>query len=336
MEDVTRPCAHCGRKFTPSGKRYSMAATYCPPCAREYRTEYRAGRADAWHAKRAARCHCGAQLPTGYSKFCSHGCRTERDEPERRTYTCAMPACHNMCRSSQPDAAFCSNPCKLVAKKIRIRGPHGVRTHPHWVMSQPMLGPTLKAWPKFGPTLADWPEYGPTRAPDYSAKTCESCGRSFMGGAAKRFCSDRCFRSPINDVSPMVCDVEFATCPDTGCGKLFVFDVRLGSRLGCCPEHSTRIQRRRRKRADRARKRGQIHEPYTLREIAERDGWRCHLCGGKVPDRPYTAHDKDATIDHLIPQSHGGDDIRSNVALAHNRCNWERGDKGLAQLRLTG
>jgi 5-methylcytosine-specific restriction endonuclease McrA len=73
-----------------------------------------------------------------------------------------------------------------------------------------------------------------------------------------------------------------------------------------------------------------------MREIAERDGWRCHLCGRRVPDRPYRASPNDPTLDHLVPVSAGGDHTRANVALAHNRCNYERRADGPAQMRLFG
>lgn len=343
MEDVTRrPCAHCLHEFTPTGKRYSMAATYCPPCAKEYRTEYRAGRAEAWHAARTAKCACGAQLPRGCNKFCSSGCRRGGDEPERRTFTCSLPACHNLCRSSQAEATFCSNACKLIAKRIRTRGLHAVAVHPHWVMSQPVCGPTLVAptlvvGPSYGPSLASWPLFGPSlpRRQTSTERECRYCGASFFRRSRRSsFCSSACAGIARGTMRPE-CPIEFATCPDTGCGTLYVFDARR-PRLACCAKHALRVARRRRKSVVRAQKRGQRHESYTLREIAERDGWRCHLCGKKVPDRKYAARDTDPTIDHLIPQSHGGDDIKSNVALAHNRCNWERGNQGAAQLRLVG
>lgn len=77
-------------------------------------------------------------------------------------------------------------------------------------------------------------------------------------------------------------------------------------------------------------------EPYTLRMIVDRSGCSCHLCGrivdlslsGSVPAGP--------TIDHLVPLSAGGLDCFSNVALAHRKCNVERGADGPAQLRLVG
>jgi 5-methylcytosine-specific restriction endonuclease McrA len=74
----------------------------------------------------------------------------------------------------------------------------------------------------------------------------------------------------------------------------------------------------------------------VLLAIAERDGWCCHLCGRKVADRiDYAARDDDATLDHLVPVSKGGLHVRANVALAHNRCNWERGNADIEfQMRL--
>jgi 5-methylcytosine-specific restriction endonuclease McrA len=98
---------------------------------------------------------------------------------------------------------------------------------------------------------------------------------------------------------------------------------------------SARCVTRQKKSDDRAFKRSRVGESFTLREIAQRDGWRCHLCGGKVPDQEWTANDNDPTMDHLVPVSKGGVHERWNVALAHNRCNWERGNADIEfQVRL--
>lgn len=78
-------------------------------------------------------------------------------------------------------------------------------------------------------------------------------------------------------------------------------------------------------------------ERYTTQEIAERDNWTCHLCKRKVTKRQLpVGHPRSATIDHLVPVSAGGDDVRANVALAHWSCNAARSDTGAAQLRLMG
>jgi 5-methylcytosine-specific restriction endonuclease McrA len=72
----------------------------------------------------------------------------------------------------------------------------------------------------------------------------------------------------------------------------------------------------------RARETGVPSEPIDLLDIAERDGWCCHLCGDSVARI-------DASLDHLIPLSKGGPHLKTNVALAHIRCNKRRGTKPL-------
>jgi 5-methylcytosine-specific restriction endonuclease McrA len=74
---------------------------------------------------------------------------------------------------------------------------------------------------------------------------------------------------------------------------------------------------------------------YTDREIFERDGWRCYLCGKPV-DRTVPRTDPlGATIDHIVPRSRGGPDAPDNVATAHWRCNRQKRDRPADyQLRL--
>jgi 5-methylcytosine-specific restriction endonuclease McrA len=77
-------------------------------------------------------------------------------------------------------------------------------------------------------------------------------------------------------------------------------------------------------------------EPYTLAEIAERDGHRCQLCRRKVDMRLKTPHPLSPSIDHIVPLADGGDDTRANVQLAHRRCNTSKGVRGSQQLALVG
>lgn len=61
--------------------------------------------------------------------------------------------------------------------------------------------------------------------------------------------------------------------------------------------------------------------PYIDREIFERDGWRCYLCGKPVKHTTARTNPAGATIDHIVPLSRGGTDSPDNVATAHWRCN---------------
>lgn len=93
------------------------------------------------------------------------------------------------------------------------------------------------------------------------------------------------------------------------------------------------------RRKYRERLQGIESEPYTSREIAERDGWRCQLC--RKPVHPAKRHPDQmcASIDHIVPISQGGTDVRANVQLAHLFCNMSKGNRALPdgeQLRLLG
>lgn len=85
----------------------------------------------------------------------------------------------------------------------------------------------------------------------------------------------------------------------------------------------------------RARKRGVEYETINPRDVYERDGWRCHVCGRLVPQRlrirsrDLCAHPLYPTLDHLVPLSGGGSHTWGNVALAHNECNSLRDYRGV-------
>lgn len=195
-------------------------------------------------------------------------------------------------------------------------------------------------------------------------KTCESCGGSFIGWPRARRCAE-C----RNFAKPRVCTVPWALC--AACMGHFI--ARHGSKacpccrgtarwrngnyhrtavpFHLCTECGTQISARRHK-CDRCRsetrsaarrrsklrrkKRVTISEPYTLRAIAERDGHRCGICSLRVNLKLAVPHPQAATIDHIVPISRGGQDVRVNVQLAHFLCNSLKSDKGHGQLLLVG
>lgn len=93
-----------------------------------------------------------------------------------------------------------------------------------------------------------------------------------------------------------------------------------------------------RKMAKRAGRSGRANDPLLERNyIAQRDGFRCGICGDKVnmalrhPDPLY------GSIDHVVPLAHGGTNDLANLQLAHLRCNLAKRQFGDAtQLRLIG
>jgi 5-methylcytosine-specific restriction endonuclease McrA len=119
------------------------------------------------------------------------------------------------------------------------------------------------------------------------------------------------------------------------CGSSFTTNRYSTKRKYCSPPCSSRAAHRHRRHLERAAQR--MGELFTTREIADRDGWRCHICHLPIPDRrTWTNSDDDPTIDHLVPLSMGGAHVRVNVAIAHRICNSRRGTGGTTQLRLVG
>eukprot|EP00899_Mesostigma_viride_P020561 jgi/Mesvir1/28506/Mv06275-RA.1 len=67
-----------------------------------------------------------------------------------------------------------------------------------------------------------------------------------------------------------------------------------------------------------------IRVPLSRGNVLRRDGYTCQYCGVQ----------KDLTIDHLIPQSKGGDWSWENLVTACARCNVKKGDKSLHEAGL--
>jgi 5-methylcytosine-specific restriction endonuclease McrA len=57
-----------------------------------------------------------------------------------------------------------------------------------------------------------------------------------------------------------------------------------------------------------------FNDPEKRKEVFERDKWLCHYCGDEVTD-------KNATLDHLIPQCKGGGHNKNNLKTCCLVCN---------------
>lgn len=197
---------------------------------------------------------------------------------------------------------------------------------------------------------------------------CANCRAHCVPGKnvaphAKRFCSSLCRQRVMKQernrrlkaqrVSARIRRAELArqrrsdkrsweqrTCPT--CSGRFIVRSDYSDRT-CSAECSTtwkaerrREVMRRRKFRERGARRG---ERYSLRQVAERDRWRCGLCRGRVSKSKAAPHPKAPTIDHILPLSLGGDDTLANVQLACFLCNSLKGNRVLGpgeQLRLVG
>ena len=152
--------------------------------------------------------------------------------------------------------------------------------------------------------------------------SCGYCGEPFESYRVRRtwtrFCSNSCARKA------QLADGSHPWMRTPGWTPALTDDERKARRF-------RQGERARRKR--RARLAEVESEPYTLAEIAERDGFRCGICGREVDMTLKYPHPRSASVDHIIPLSHpGSSDLKVNVRLAHfgenaargNRVGWEQ------------
>jgi len=102
--------------------------------------------------------------------------------------------------------------------------------------------------------------------------------------------------------------------------------TEIGKRLG--KKHSAKR---------RAVKNGCHYEEFDLKEIFERDGYMCQLCGKKTRSTFNKYHPLFPQIDHIVPLSKGGNHTRKNTQCLCRQCNLEKWSSGTGdQLRMFG
>jgi hypothetical protein len=164
------------------------------------------------------------------------------------------------------------------------------------------------------------------------SRSCKHCSSPFDTSRTRHvFCSQAC-REKHRQQRKRKGPRQLRLIPCMACG---VPVMSIGVRTHCADcrkTHQAAINRRKNSK----RKGASIGIHYTVNEIGDRDGWRCHLCRRKINRTLPGTDELGPTIDHLIPVAHGGVDERENVAIAHRSCNVKRQDRGAVQLRLVG
>lgn len=78
-------------------------------------------------------------------------------------------------------------------------------------------------------------------------------------------------------------------------------------------------------------------EAERTRLFALQNG-RCHLCGRLMTLKRLNSRNPGkgfATFDHVVPRKNGGTAYFTNIKLAHRKCNNQRGDKPIEQVRAS-
>jgi endogenous inhibitor of DNA gyrase (YacG/DUF329 family) len=164
---------------------------------------------------------------------------------------------------------------------------------------------------------------------------CPQCGKAFQNYRGRTYCSHECY---IESKRPLI---RVSKCPI--CGQ--EISQRGYKRKYCSPGCSIKAQEKVYRRNSLTRRalrvtNGKV-ETINPKEIFERDGWRCQLCGKKLSKKLYKTkgtkrHANAPSLDHIIPLSRGGQHTKVNVQCACYLCNCKKGNSELGQLRLFG
>lgn len=209
----------------------------------------------------------------------------------------------------------------------------------------------------------------------YSGYLCTGCGEAFVPKAVNRmaYCSGSCHRATIAKSAQIRREALYALRVETTALRLIrtgmpaclkrINQIRVwidrskapclacaspigakrakvsttaycSSRCVQTQPHYTEFKRTARLKG-KARKRAATVESVSPARVFERDGWMCHLCGGKtLKDKRGTYHPKAPELDHIVPLSKGGEHSYRNTACAHRKCNAAKSDKIMGQPSL--
>lgn len=314
-------CAQCGQPF-PKLRR-GLAPRFCSQrckSASHYHhvpTGHPRGRprTDALAPRPCERCGQPFSSYIKSQRFCGQDCA--RASVRQPAISC--PICGTDFNPTQHRSLYCSKPCAAVALSSEYAGGYCS-----------LEGKQTPVW----------------------ARQCIECKLWMVRKAPDRqrlVCSDECKRArarrqfhenwhSVRETNPIVVK------PCKFCGKAFEVDYYAARRLYCsksCSERAAekspagRAQARRANQARRARMRGARVERVDFREVCERDGWKCGLCGQAVNKSLRYPHKKSASLDHILALAMGGAHSMSNVQLAHLDCNIKKGAALVGQLRLS-
>lgn len=288
-----------------------------------------------------------------YSRFKVHG---TPHSPGRRHQTAACirdgcskkPIAKDLCRYHY----YAERKPPKAPQAMRGRQPCSIAGCTSWATGRGWCGAHYQRWRRFG---------DPTFYPPEMDRSCSvaGCERS---ANARRLCSahyrrwhlygDPQFtkhRSPEVGPGDKVCDLE-------GCAR------RTNQGAALCPLHYGRLRRhgdvnvRSVQRSQlcvtcgcdfdpgdgRARKycgktckpsgriAGSVNKRSWVLLLGNEDGWHCWLCELPVNRGLYWPNPDAGSVDHILPVSLGGIDDRSNLRLAHLRCNVSRKNKLIA------
>lgn len=306
-----KACERCGVTFTASGANAIAKSRYCAACVGPAREEYLENRkakikSGEWEVKprrnlKGRKClRCGEALNNNQSKYCGNDCYNAAKKEGIQSWD----------RTGQLESIWhrggrwaCA-PSRKPIKEMRCN-------------MQAFLRKVAAAYVRVS---AKMPK-------------CLQCGKECNRNSSE-FCCVECSRKYRE---PLPCRM---------CGSNVLSVRNRPGTCSSCQQESRRVAARRYKRIygrnhrKRARYHGVRYEPVSVKMVYDRDSYTCQICSKKCLSKAMIRkttgkiHPLSPSIDHIVPMSHGGNHVESNLQTACFRCNTLKGSKGGGQLRL--
>lgn len=173
------------------------------------------------------------------------------------------------------------------------------------------------------------------RADNTPTSICPQCGKTFKNPRRDTNCSQKCYLKSLKAKE------QTNTCPI--CGQ--AFNQKGKKRKYCSSLCSIKAEAEVYRRNTLTRRALRVTngciEKINAKDIFERDGWRCQICGKKVSKQLYKTkgtkrYATAPSIDHIIPLSRGGQHTKTNIQCACYLCNCKKSNKIIGQIRLFG
>ncbi|PXY12777.1 HNH endonuclease [Corynebacterium striatum] len=219
------------------------------------------------------------------------------------------------------DQSGTRNPKRWCSERCRIRTYRA--THPEYLEAQAQRAKELAA------------KREASRPP---RRRCENCGKELKTRHPRaKYCSGiECKRA-----AERARLAHSPKCMVDGC------DRNTAARGLCSGHYGTRWKHAHPERAkeiagiSRRKRRALIStttvEPVSLERVLERDGWKCGICGKRIPKNSKWPDAMSASLDHIVPLSRGGAHTMVNVQAAHYGCNARKNSTGAGdQLAIFG
>jgi len=219
------------------------------------------------------------------------------------------------CGSSVPPARGPGRPRKWCSERCRVRT-FAVR-NPEYAERQRASGAARSA--------------AITKAERDRPRTCTGCGSTFTraDGGLVKYCSVPCRSRALLTSRTKTCAVDSCCRPLKAQGMCPLhYKAWRRSEFGrekTAPQEWTDARRDAYHRRRALKLATAVDGPVIRDDIAERDEYRCGLCGEPVDMGVAYPDTQSPSLDHILPLSRGGAHVPENVQLAHLGCNVAKG-----------